>query len=77
MFGSDELVRIVLKACAFNPKDRYENATEMLNDIYKLFASNNEEVDIVKCENWEERLQNIETRYNELIKLPGIERGNN
>ena len=31
--GSDELKRIVLKACAYDPKDRYQNAAEMLRDL--------------------------------------------
>ena len=34
--GSDELKKIVLKACAFDPKDRYRSATEMLQDLKKL-----------------------------------------
>ena len=36
--GSEELKRIVLKACAFNPKDRYRNPTEMRRDLSRLFA---------------------------------------
>ena len=31
--GSDELKRIVLKACAFNREDRYRDAEEMLKDL--------------------------------------------
>ena len=34
--GSDELKKIVLKACAFDPKDRYGSAEEMLRDLEKL-----------------------------------------
>lgn len=34
--GSDELKKIVLKACAFDPKDRYGSAEEMLQDLEKL-----------------------------------------
>ena len=34
--GSNELKRIVLKACAYDPKDRYSSATEMLNDLNAL-----------------------------------------
>ena len=30
--GSEELKRIVLKACAFDPKERYQSAEEMLRD---------------------------------------------
>ncbi len=34
--GSDRLKRIVLKACAFDPRDRYRNAREMLADLEAL-----------------------------------------
>ena len=34
--GSRELKRIVLKACAFDPKDRYQSAEEMLLDLERL-----------------------------------------
>ncbi len=34
--GSEELKRIVLKACAFDPKDRYTNPTEMKRDLERL-----------------------------------------
>lgn len=34
--GSDELKRIVLKACAFDPRDRYGSAEEMQLDLKKL-----------------------------------------
>lgn len=34
--GSEELQRIVLKACAFDQKDRYQNAEEMLSDLRAL-----------------------------------------
>ena len=34
--GSAELKRIVLKACAFDPKDRYQTADEMLHDLNAL-----------------------------------------
>ncbi len=34
--GSDELKRIVLKACAYDPKDRYQSADEMLQDLEAL-----------------------------------------
>ena len=32
-YGSPALQRIVLKACAFDPKDRYQTAEEMLRDL--------------------------------------------
>ena len=34
--GSDELKRIVLKACAFDPQNRYASAAEMKADLEKL-----------------------------------------
>ena len=34
--GSDALKRIVLKACAYDPKERYQSAAEMLNDLNTL-----------------------------------------
>ncbi len=34
--GSKELKAIVMKACAYNPKDRYSSAKEMLNDLNAL-----------------------------------------
>lgn len=34
--GSEELKRIVLKACAFDPKERYQSAEEMLRDLVNL-----------------------------------------
>lgn len=34
--GSEELKRIVLKACAYDPKDRYQTADEMLRDLNAL-----------------------------------------
>lgn len=35
--GSDDLKRIVLKACAYNPKDRYATAADMLRDLNENF----------------------------------------
>ena len=34
--GSNELKRIVLKACAFSPEERYKNAAEMRDDLLPL-----------------------------------------
>lgn len=34
--GSDELKRIVLRACAYDPKARYASAEEMLEDLLRL-----------------------------------------
>ena len=40
--GSEELKRIVLKACAYNPKDRYQSAEELLRDLETLNGSGEE-----------------------------------
>lgn len=37
--GSKELKQIVLKACAYDTKERYQSATEMLQDIEKAFGT--------------------------------------
>ncbi|MBR2582700.1 MAG: serine/threonine protein kinase, partial [Oscillospiraceae bacterium] len=37
--GGEELKRIVLKACAYDPKDRYQSAAEMLRDLEALGAA--------------------------------------
>ena len=34
--GSDEILRIVLKACAYDPRERYRSASEMLADLDRL-----------------------------------------
>jgi len=34
--GSEKLKQIIMKACAFDPKARYQNAGEMLNDLNEL-----------------------------------------
>ena len=39
LYGSEELQRIVLKACAFEPKERYASAAEMLEDLKALTPS--------------------------------------
>ena len=36
--GSEELKRIVLKACAYDPKDRYQTADEMLRELNAIGA---------------------------------------
>lgn len=38
--GSDEFKQIILKACAFNPKDRYQTADEMLRDLEGILGIN-------------------------------------
>ena len=34
--GTDELARIVLKACSFNPEDRYASAKEMWTELFNI-----------------------------------------
>ena len=50
--GSADLKKIVLKACAFDPKDRYQSASEMLHDLNEGFGS---EAELRRLE--EERLR--------------------
>ncbi len=45
-YGSRELQRIVLKACAFDPQDRYETAEEMLRDLESLGGRTANEPDL-------------------------------
>ena len=42
--GSKELKRIVLKACAFESKDRYQSAREMREDLMRLSGGHNPEM---------------------------------
>ena len=42
--GSDRLKAIVLKACAFDPKDRYASAQDMLNALQNMNAANPEPI---------------------------------
>ncbi len=44
--GSEKLKQIVLKACAYNSADRYQDAAEMLNDLIKLGGSD-EDVPVI------------------------------
>ena len=37
--GSEELKKIVLKACAYDPQERYQSAEEMLRDLEALVAA--------------------------------------
>ncbi len=48
--GSQWLKNIVMKACAFDPKERYSNAEQMLNDLLRRSASESdlEKLDIYK-----------------------------
>ncbi len=34
LYGSDELKKAVIKSCEANPKDRYKDISEMLNDLF-------------------------------------------
>lgn len=47
-YGNSGLVEIVLKACAFNPKDRFRNAAEMLDALNQLEYRYPEEVTVLE-----------------------------
>ena len=49
--GSESLKKIVLKACAFDPKDRYATAAEMLRDLKEGFGA----LDVQRRKEEEER----------------------
>jgi beta-lactam-binding protein with PASTA domain/serine/threonine protein kinase len=36
LYASEELSSIILKACAFNPSERYRNPSEMIQDLQKI-----------------------------------------
>ncbi len=40
LHGSRKLKAVVMKACAFNPSDRYQTAQEMLKDLRAIFDTN-------------------------------------
>ena len=44
LHGSHAMKQIVLKACAFDPKDRYQTADEMLSDLSRLALANDRQV---------------------------------
>ena len=48
--GSKELQRIVLKACAFDPNDRYQSAEEMLRELEMLGGSAHTTGSISSCQ---------------------------
>ena len=48
--GSEELKRIVLKACSYDPKDRYQSAGEMLQDLRILSGESSPEAVIPAVE---------------------------
>ncbi|MBQ3291434.1 MAG: protein kinase [Mogibacterium sp.] len=62
--GFDKLNKIVLKACAYNPADRYSNASEMLSDLEELHLKRNK------------RIKNKRTRSakSQQVKDPSISR---
>ena len=46
--GSEELKQIILKACAFDPKDRYASAAEMLEDLNSI--GKKDVIDVINVE---------------------------
>lgn len=49
--GSKKLKEIVLKACAYDPKDRYQSAAEMKDALMQLFADDRKPVEITAKDN--------------------------
>lgn len=49
--GSKKLKEIVLKACAYDPKDRYQSAAEMKDALMQLFADDRKPVGITDKDN--------------------------
>lgn len=43
LFADDELGRIILKACAYRPEERYQKASEMKSDLMNWMLTRNEE----------------------------------
>ncbi|MDO4413754.1 MAG: protein kinase [Erysipelotrichaceae bacterium] len=64
--GSEELKRIVYKACAFNPKDRYATAEEMLHDLERISSSQT-----AKAESIDHKKQKAIEFTDETTKLAG------
>ena len=58
--GSEELKRIVLKACAYDPKDRYVSAETMLSELNKLNSPMRYENNVIS-DNKERRASTHET----------------
>lgn len=48
--ANEELSRIILKACAFNPEDRYQKAEEFVKDLQGVLAPQQEETTIEQLE---------------------------
>ena len=44
-YGNKELSRIILKACAFHPEDRYATPTEMMKELEQILPSNSDSSD--------------------------------
>lgn len=67
--GSSEMISIVLKACAFDPAERYQNAEEMLRDLELLEAGRKAET----FYSWEQtkKEQGTETGADDRETVPG------
>jgi serine/threonine protein kinase len=53
LHASEEISNVILKACAFNPAERYKNPTEMIQDLQRITISpemNQELISITKVE---------------------------
>ena len=62
--GSDKLKRVVLKACAYHPKDRYKSVDEMLMDIEEKYVVTGDAKDPLPQPNF---LEKLKIKANELV----------
>ncbi len=64
--ASSEMSSIVLKACAFDPNDRYQSAKDMLHDLELLAAGRRSE----SCYSWEKKDKEKEQKPEDRQEIP-------
>lgn len=69
--GSVDLKKIVMKACAFTPADRYHSAIELKNDLRKLYHWKQEQTEVILEEFGLPASIMEESEMPELKKRPG------
>ena len=63
--GSEKLKQIVLKACAYNPKDRYGSAAEMLADLEGIGKTSAQEISLTEPVAGEDDDKTIDMAFSE------------